>query len=164
MILSLPLLQAREPDGPEHRGPEQLAEAACDLCSDFSEDESVSNSVTKTAKNKASDSRKATLGAPSHKVEASGADSIANLKGKSLQCSKWCVSSPPQSAWHIGNPPPMADARRPSGIASIIHLPLKLQAVNWPRNRKRRGLLTCPRSHSWHLASPLPPSTPTLTS
>ncbi|XFG03240.1 hypothetical protein AB1E19_006864 [Capra hircus] len=52
---------AREPDGPEHRGPEQLAEAACDLCSDFSEDESVSNSVTKTAKNKASDSRKASV-------------------------------------------------------------------------------------------------------
>lgn len=61
MFLSLPLLQAREPDGPEHRGPEQLVEAACDLCSDFSEDESVSNSVTKTAKNKASDSRKASV-------------------------------------------------------------------------------------------------------
>lgn len=52
---------AREPDCREHRGPEQLAEAACDLCSDFSEDETASNSVTKTVKNKASDSSRASV-------------------------------------------------------------------------------------------------------
>ncbi|TKC40976.1 hypothetical protein EI555_015674 [Monodon monoceros] len=53
----------REPDCQEHKGPEQpaepLAKEACDLCSDFSEDESVGNSIIKTAKNKASDSSKA---------------------------------------------------------------------------------------------------------
>lgn len=57
---------ARKPDGPEHRGPEQLAEPlakeACDFCSDFSEDE-LGNSIVKTAKNKASDSNK-TSGSP----------------------------------------------------------------------------------------------------
>ncbi|XP_070315607.1 DNA excision repair protein ERCC-6-like 2 isoform X7 [Odocoileus virginianus] len=52
---------AREPDCQEHRGPEQLAEAACDLCSDFSEDESAGSSVTKPAKNKASYSSKASV-------------------------------------------------------------------------------------------------------
>ncbi|EPY78958.1 hypothetical protein CB1_000978031 [Camelus ferus] len=58
-----------EPGGPDcqHRGPEQpaepLAKAARDLCSEFSDDESVGNSTIKTAKNKASDSSK-TLGSP----------------------------------------------------------------------------------------------------
>ncbi|KAL2781245.1 DNA excision repair protein ERCC-6-like 2 isoform 6 [Daubentonia madagascariensis] len=53
----------REPDCQEPRDPEQLAEPlakeACDLCSDFSDDESVGTSGIKTAKNKASDSSKA---------------------------------------------------------------------------------------------------------
>ncbi|KAB0351847.1 hypothetical protein FD754_016704, partial [Muntiacus muntjak] len=52
---------AREPGCQEHRGPEQPAEAACGLCTDFSEDESASSSVTKPAKNKASDSSKASV-------------------------------------------------------------------------------------------------------
>ncbi|XP_058998990.1 DNA excision repair protein ERCC-6-like 2 isoform X4 [Mustela lutreola] len=51
----------------EHRSLEQPVELptneACDLCSDFSDDESVGSSRTKTAKNKASDSSKA-LGSP----------------------------------------------------------------------------------------------------
>ncbi|XP_059780439.1 DNA excision repair protein ERCC-6-like 2 isoform X1 [Balaenoptera ricei] len=54
---------AREPDCQEYKSPEQpaepLAKEACDLCSDFSEDESVGHSIIKTAKNKASDSSKA---------------------------------------------------------------------------------------------------------
>ncbi|KAB0373079.1 hypothetical protein FD755_014738, partial [Muntiacus reevesi] len=52
---------AREPGCQEHRVPEQPAEAACGLCTDFSEDESASSSVTKPAKNKASDSSKASV-------------------------------------------------------------------------------------------------------
>ncbi|XP_057576991.1 DNA excision repair protein ERCC-6-like 2 [Hippopotamus amphibius kiboko] len=58
---------AREPGCQEHSGPKQpaepLAKEACDLCSDFSEDESVGNSIIKTAKSKASNSSKA-LGSP----------------------------------------------------------------------------------------------------
>ncbi|XP_037653088.1 DNA excision repair protein ERCC-6-like 2 isoform X3 [Choloepus didactylus] len=54
---------SREPDCQGPRGPEQpaepLAREACDLCSDFSDDESVGNSRIKTVKNKASDSSKA---------------------------------------------------------------------------------------------------------
>uniref|UniRef100_A0A8I3MN45 ERCC excision repair 6 like 2 n=1 Tax=Canis lupus familiaris TaxID=9615 RepID=A0A8I3MN45_CANLF len=54
---------SREPDCQEHRGLEQPAELptkeTCDLCSDFSDDESLGNSRIKTAKNKASDSSKA---------------------------------------------------------------------------------------------------------
>ncbi|XP_032696375.1 DNA excision repair protein ERCC-6-like 2 isoform X1 [Lontra canadensis] len=54
---------SRETDCQEHRSLEQPAELptneACDLCSDFSDDESVGSSRTKTAKNKASDSSKA---------------------------------------------------------------------------------------------------------
>ncbi|XP_023591590.1 DNA excision repair protein ERCC-6-like 2 isoform X3 [Trichechus manatus latirostris] len=53
----------REPDCQEYRGPEQpaepLTEEACDLCSDFSDEESVGNSRIKTAKSKASHSSKA---------------------------------------------------------------------------------------------------------
>uniref|UniRef100_A0A8C3X3D5 DNA excision repair protein ERCC-6-like 2 n=1 Tax=Catagonus wagneri TaxID=51154 RepID=A0A8C3X3D5_9CETA len=48
---------ARKPDDPEQLA-EPLAKEARDLCSDFSEDE-LGNSITKTAKNKASDSSKA---------------------------------------------------------------------------------------------------------
>ncbi|XP_003783046.2 DNA excision repair protein ERCC-6-like 2 [Otolemur garnettii] len=53
----------RQPDCQELRGPEQPAEPpakeVCDLCSDFSDDESVGSSGRKAAKNKASDSSKA---------------------------------------------------------------------------------------------------------
>nr|XP_054376261.1 DNA excision repair protein ERCC-6-like 2 isoform X2 [Pongo abelii] len=53
----------REPDGQECRGPEQaaepLAKEACDLCSDFSDEEPVGATGVKTAKNKAPDSSKA---------------------------------------------------------------------------------------------------------
>ncbi|XP_058421431.1 DNA excision repair protein ERCC-6-like 2 isoform X2 [Diceros bicornis minor] len=53
----------READCQEHRGLEQpadlLAKEACDLCSDFSDDEAVGNSGLKTAKNKPCDSSKA---------------------------------------------------------------------------------------------------------
>ncbi|XP_008526819.2 DNA excision repair protein ERCC-6-like 2 isoform X3 [Equus przewalskii] len=52
----------REPDCQEHRGLEQpadpLAKEACDLCSDFSDEEAVGNSKLKTAKNKPRDSSK----------------------------------------------------------------------------------------------------------
>nr|XP_010965755.1 DNA excision repair protein ERCC-6-like 2 isoform X1 [Camelus bactrianus] len=64
-----PVHKLETPGGPDcqHRGPEQpaepLAKAARDLCSEFSDDESVGNSTIKTAKNKASDSSK-TLGSP----------------------------------------------------------------------------------------------------
>ncbi|XP_058551475.1 DNA excision repair protein ERCC-6-like 2 isoform X6 [Neofelis nebulosa] len=57
----------RDPDCQEHRGLEQPAELpteeACNLCSDFSDDESVGSSRIKTAKKKASDSSK-TSGPP----------------------------------------------------------------------------------------------------
>ncbi|XP_058157534.1 DNA excision repair protein ERCC-6-like 2 isoform X2 [Dasypus novemcinctus] len=53
----------REPDCEEPRGPEQstepLAREICDLCSDFSDDESVGNPRIKAVKNKASNLSKA---------------------------------------------------------------------------------------------------------
>ncbi|XP_020144833.2 DNA excision repair protein ERCC-6-like 2 [Microcebus murinus] len=53
----------READCQEPRGPQQLAEPlakeVCDLCSDFSDDESVGSSGIRTPKNKASESSKA---------------------------------------------------------------------------------------------------------
>ncbi|XP_073908665.1 DNA excision repair protein ERCC-6-like 2 isoform X4 [Castor canadensis] len=49
------------PRGPEGSA-EQLAREVCDLCSDFSDEDSVGASVTKTAKSKAPDSSKALAG------------------------------------------------------------------------------------------------------
>ncbi|XP_074186357.1 DNA excision repair protein ERCC-6-like 2 isoform X2 [Rhinolophus sinicus] len=92
----------REPDCQEHRGPEQsaepLAKEACGLCSDFSDDESVENSRIKTAKNKASDSSKASGSSGQITLLQCGFSKLLETKYKAVEDSDENIASDDESS------------------------------------------------------------------
>ncbi|XP_039736391.1 DNA excision repair protein ERCC-6-like 2 isoform X4 [Pteropus medius] len=92
----------REPDCQEHRGPEQpaepLAKEVCDLCSDFSDDEAEENSRIKTAKNKASDSSKASSSLGQLTLLQCGFSKLLETKCKSVEDSDENITSEDKSS------------------------------------------------------------------
>lgn len=92
----------REPDCQEHRGPEQpaepLAKEVCDLCSDFSDDEAEENSRIKTAKNKASDSSKASNSLGQLTLLQCGFSKLLETKCKSVEDSDENITSEDKSS------------------------------------------------------------------
>ncbi|XP_006746060.1 DNA excision repair protein ERCC-6-like 2 isoform X1 [Leptonychotes weddellii] len=93
---------SKEPDCQEHRGLEQPAELptkeACDPCSDFSDDESVGNSRIKTAKNKASDSSKASGSAGQLTLLHCGFSKLFETNYKAVEDSDGNIASDDQSS------------------------------------------------------------------
>ncbi|CAD7691758.1 unnamed protein product [Nyctereutes procyonoides] len=93
---------SREPDCQEHRGLEQPAELptkeTCDPCSDFSDDESLGNSRIKTAKNKASDSSKASGSPGQLTLLHCGFSKLFETKCKAVENSDGNIASDDESS------------------------------------------------------------------
>ncbi|XP_063505780.1 DNA excision repair protein ERCC-6-like 2 isoform X6 [Pongo pygmaeus] len=92
----------REPDCQECRGPEQaaepLAKEACDLCSDFSDEEPVGATGVKTAKNKAPDSSKASSSPGQLTLLQCGFSKLLETKCKAVEDSDGNTASDDESS------------------------------------------------------------------
>ncbi|XP_055127793.1 DNA excision repair protein ERCC-6-like 2 isoform X3 [Symphalangus syndactylus] len=92
----------REPDCQECRGPEQaaepLAKEACDLCSDFSDEEPVGATGVKTAKNKAPDSSKASSSPGQLPLLQCGFSKLLETKCKAVEDSDGNTASDDESS------------------------------------------------------------------